>query len=143
METIDKMLATPSWAYDACYVFPAIAAIMILAGLVKLGSLFFLPAATKKMMPFLLVVIIAILDILVIAFFGIMYFSICRGALKPTKEKFAVACKSTDDCTAVNGTPQGGECQCGARGVCGGCIMQNNMEPQQSFNDQFLPGYVA
>jgi hypothetical protein len=142
MEVIDRLLATPSWAYQACYVYPTIAFISILFGIIGVVSMVMLPAATKKSVPIGMVISSSIIQMVVLAFFALMNFWICRGALA-TKEKFAVTCKSTDDCQGVMGLPQSSECQCGARGLCGGCVMRNNTIPQSSFDAQFAPGYVA
>jgi hypothetical protein len=56
-----------------------------------------------------------------------------------TREGFAVKCSGDADCQAVMGMPQGSTCSCGSRGLCGGCTMQNNMEPQMSFSSEFAP----
>ena len=55
------------------------------------------------------------------------------------REGFAAKCSGDGDCHAVMGTPQGPGCSCGGRGLCGGCVMRNNMEPQPEFSSEFAP----
>ena len=146
MHTVGQMNATathavlqvPFWAYDLCYYYLALAVVVMVATVGGILSVIMAPGAMKSLLP--------------------MQFWICRSALKPqsrvldavaqaasamrpsrgsgTQEGFAVQCSSLSDCTAVMGTPQpSGFCECGERGVCGGCTMQNNMVPSM------LPAY--
>jgi hypothetical protein len=86
------------------------------------------------------VVVTLILNSAVIGFMGSLQFWVCKSALSP-KEAFSVKCSSTKDCTAVAGLPQGSSCTCGARGLCGSCIQQNNMEPAlfSGSDDSIMP----
>jgi hypothetical protein len=123
---MDAVLATPSWAYDFCYYYAFVAAIVVVSAGYSVVRLLLLPALAKKVVPVTSLVISLVLSALVTVVLTMMQFWICRGALK--HEPFAVQCKSPDDCTDVTGTPQGPDCTCGGRGFCGGCVMQNNME---------------
>jgi hypothetical protein len=89
METIQSLLATPSWAYDACYVIPIVMSMSILFAVIGIIRMFMLPASVKQMVPFSLVILISILNIAVGVFVSLMSFWICRGALAPGKEKFS------------------------------------------------------
>jgi hypothetical protein len=142
MEMLNAVIQVPSWAYDFCYYYFAVAAIIAVFGVYSIVTLFTLPSSTKKLLPMALMAISMILPILLSVVLGLMQFWICRSALRPSaaaKESFAVKCAKDADCTAVMGTPQGPLCSCGGRGTCGGCIMQNNMEPQASFSSEFAP----
>ena len=117
---------------------------MALYSVYTIVQLFLMPGAYKRVVPFVSTVLALGLSSLVSIVLALMQFWVCRSALKPAaaeakKEAFAVACKSGEDCTAVAGTPQGSTCACGGRGVCGGCVMQNDMEPQASFAAAFSP----
>jgi hypothetical protein len=171
MERIQAMLATPSWAYTACYYYAAVAAILVLNAAYALFRLFSVPSAIKRLVPTMTMSVALILSSLFIIVLTMMQFWICRGALAParatkegfyadartmkngmaptsgampasgsSKEPFAVTCSSDADCTAVMGTQAAGSlCNCGGRGFCGGCMMNNNMEPQDSFAAAFAP----
>jgi hypothetical protein len=142
MEMLNAVIQVPAWAYDFCYYYFAVAAIIAVFGVYSIVTLFMLPSSTKKLLPMALMAISMILPILLSVVLGLMQFWICRSALRPsaaTKESFAVKCAKDADCTAVMGTPQSSLCSCGGRGTCGGCIMQNNMEPQASFSSEFAP----
>ena len=116
----------PSWAYDFCYYFLALAAVLVVHTLYTLVQLFGMPANLKKAVPFTATVIALLLSGVVAVVLAMMQFWICRSALAPkTKEAFAVACKKPEDCAAVAGSP----CTCGSRGFCAGCTMNSNMEP--------------
>jgi hypothetical protein len=145
MDTINKIISIPSWAYDFCYYYLAVAVIVVAYSLWALIKLFTLPGIVKKFVPVTMMALALILSGVVTTVLTMMQFWICRSALAPpaakvtikVKEDFAVKCNTDGDCTAVMGTPQGSECSCGARGFCGGCKMRNNMEPQPSFNAVF------
>ncbi len=129
---MESILNTPSWAYDFCYYYAFVAAIVVVSVLWSLVKLNMLPTVAKKLLPMTSITVTMLLSALVIVVLTMMQFWICRGALNPAKktEKFAVTCQNgVEDCTAVMGTPQGPDCTCGARGLCGGCVMQNNMQP--------------
>ena len=130
---MDALLATPSWAYDFCYYYAFVAAIVVVSSVYSLVKLVMLPSLVKKLLPTTSIAVSLILSALVAVVLTMMQFWVCRGALKPTKEKFAVKCPTgEEECKAVMGTPQGPDCTCGERGVCGGCVMRNNMEPTTS-----------
>ena len=153
MDAFNKIVAIPTWAYDFCYYYLAVAALVVIYSLYALYKLLVLPGVVKKFVPTTTMAIALILSGAVTTLLTMMQFWICRGALAPVAGKrmaegFAVKCSSDGDCTAVNGVPQGAQCSCGARGLCGGCTMRNNMEPQASFNSnvaydtvQQPPGY--
>ena len=96
MESIQKLLATPAWAYSACYVYPIMAVFAILFGIVAMGKLFMLPASIKQIIPMNFMVIVILIKILVSIFLALLSFWICRGALAPSKEKFANATTTTN-----------------------------------------------
>jgi hypothetical protein len=129
MDQLNTLLTTPGWAYQFCYYYAFVAAIVVVSSLYSLVQLFMVPAVVRKFLPLTFMSLSLVLSALVAVVLTLMQFWICRGALKPTAEKFAVKCKNTNDCTAVMGVPQDSECECGGRGLCGGCRMRNNMEP--------------
>lgn len=129
MDTVTMVLDTPSWAYDFCYYYAFVAAIVVVSTVYSIVSLFMLPAVVKKLMPISSITISLMLSAVVSIVLTMMQFWICRGALKPKVEKFAANCQSGEDCTAIMGTPQPSYSECGARKKCGGYTMQNNMEP--------------
>lgn len=143
MDMINAVIQVPAWAYDLCWYYFAIAAVVAILGVTSLVQLFLVPGSVRRFVPtaFLALTIIVTVGINVI--FALMQFWICRSALRAPaaakKEPFAVACSNDQDCQAVNGTPQGSTCACGGRGVCGGCVFQNNMEPQPSYSADFAP----
>jgi hypothetical protein len=144
MDTLNAVIQVPSWAYDFCYYYFAVAVIIALFSVYSMVQLFLMPGAYKRFIPFISTILALGLSSVVSIVLALMQFWVCRSALKPTaaaakKEAFAVACKTGEDCTAVNGVPQGAGCTCGGRGVCGGCVMQNNMEPQAEFAAAFAP----
>ena len=134
MDTLEKLLTVPSWAVDFCPIYLIVAAVAVLGNLTVLASLLFIgpigraALASSMKMSLVGVVIVLVLNSIVVGFMGSLQFWVCKSALS-TKEAFAVKCGSTKDCTAVAGLPQGSACTCGARGFCGSCIQQNNMEP--------------
>jgi hypothetical protein len=123
------IINVPSWAYDFCYYYLALAAIIVVSAIYSSVELLLLPPAVKKVVPIVGTVLSLLVSAVISTLLVMMQFWVCRSALAPTKEKFAVTCKTTADCTAVTGTPQGPMCTCGGRGFCGGCVMQNEMEP--------------
>lgn len=145
MDALNAIIRVPSWAYDFCYYYFAVAVIVALYSLYSMVQLFLMPGAYKRVIPFISTVLALGLSSLVSIVLALMQFWVCRSALKPAdvasakNENFEIACKSGEDCTAVAGTPQGSDCVCGGRGVCGGCVMQNNMEPQAEFAAAFAP----
>ncbi len=145
MEALNAVIQVPAWAYDFCYYYFAVAAIVAIYSIYSMVQLFLVPSAYKRFIPFVSTVLALGLSSVISIVLALMQFWVCRSALKPAaaaaakKEAFAVACKSGEDCTAVNGKPQGSTCACGGRGVCGGCTMQNNMEPQAEFAAAFAP----
>lgn len=152
MDAIKAVIAVPSWAYDFCYYYFAMAVIVALYGVYALFQLFTLPGMIKKFVPITTIAIGLILSIGLSVVLSLMQFWICRSALTPAavkekfavksksgKEDFAVKCANDADCQAVMGTPQGSQSACGDRGLCGGYVMQNNMEPQPEFSSEFAP----
>ena len=152
------VLQVPFWAYDLCYYYLALAVVVMVATVGGILSVIMAPGAMKSLLPTMGLVAWFVFTGLVSSVLAMMQFWICRSALKPqsrvldavaqaasamrpsrgsgTQEGFAVQCSSLSDCTAVMGTPQpSGFCECGERGVCGGCTMQNNMVPSM------LPAY--
>jgi len=126
---------TPSWAYDFCYYYLILAVVVIIATVWGVVQLYLLPGSTKRLVPTTGLALSLILSGAVTALLTMMEFWICRSALRPKTEPFAVSCSTVADCTTVTGTPQSDVCECGARGFCGGCTMRNNMEPSM------LPAY--
>lgn len=138
--TIADLAKTPAWAYDFCYYYMAMTAVIVIYSIWALVQLFSIPSIVKRMVPVTSIAVAIVLSGAVSVVLTMMNFWICRGALKPATEKFAVPCSGDADCHAVMGTPQDPSvCTCGARGVCGGCVMRNNMEPQMSYSDEFAP----
>jgi hypothetical protein len=130
MDAVNMIVNVPSWAYDFCYYYLAVAAVVTVFSLYTLVRLTFLPSIVHKVVPTAEIVINLVIATAVTVLLTMMQFWICRSALKPSKvEKFAVTCAKDEDCTAVAGTqPPGASCTCGARGFCGGCVMNSNME---------------
>ncbi len=140
MDTLNAVIQVPSWAYDFCYYYFAVAVIIALYAIYTLVQLFLMPGAYKRVVPFISTVLALSLSSVVSIVLALMQFWVCRSALKPSKaEGFEIKCSSDADCAAVTGTPQGPGCSCGGRGLCGGCVMQNNMEPQAEFAAAFAP----
>jgi hypothetical protein len=141
MDIWSSVVNTPSWAKDLCWYYFAVAALMAVYGLWALIHLF--TTVAKKGVSVWPLAIGVILSVGVTVILALLQFWICRGALgAAAKEKFAVQCNSKEDCLAVTGNPQGATCDClkrGSTGHCGGCTMQNNMQPQASFGAQFDP----
>jgi hypothetical protein len=138
METLNRIVQVPAWAYDFCYYYLILAAIVVIYTLWGAVQLIFAPAFAKRVIPSLGLVLALLISGGLTVALSMMQFWICRSSLAPkATEKFAVACKSGSDCLAVNGTPQSSQCTCGARGLCGGCVMRNNMEPQPEFLAEF------
>lgn len=142
MDVVKSVIAQPTWAYDFCYYFMAIAVITAIYGIYAIFQMLAMPGLVKRMAPTMTVVIALILTVGLSVVLAMMQFWICRSALAPggaKAEKFAVKCGNDVDCQAVAGMPQSATCACGGRGLCGGCVMQNNMEPQASFAAGFAP----
>ena len=126
------IVPVPSWAYDFCYYYLALAALIVVFSVYSIVQLIFLPAIVQKVLPTGVIAINLAISATVTVLLTMMQFWICRSALKPSPavlEKFAVACASDQDCVAVAGTqPEKSLCNCGGRGYCGGCVMNSNME---------------
>jgi len=132
MDAMNMLIQVPSWAYDFCYYYLAVAAVIAVFSVYTIAKLFMLPSLVKKVIPTTMVALSLLLSGGVSIILTMMQFWICRSALAPRvmKEKFAVACNNTGDCLAVAGTqPAGSLCTCGDRGLCAGCTMNSNMEP--------------
>ena len=129
MDALNMIVNVPSWAYDFCYYYLAVAAVVTVFTIYTLARIAFLPSIVHKVVPTTEIVINLVVSSLVTLLLMTMQFWICRSALKPSKvEKFAVTCGKEEDCTAVAGTQrEGSPCTCGARGFCGGCAMNSNM----------------
>jgi hypothetical protein len=139
---VKSVIAQPAWAHDFCYYFLAAAVVTAVYGIYVIFQMMTLPGLIKRLVPTTSVTIALVLSIGLSVVLSMMQFWICRSALAPSDtkaEKFAVKCASDADCGAVAGMPQGPTCGCGGRGLCGGCVMQNNMEPQASFAADFAP----
>jgi hypothetical protein len=152
MDAMNMVLETPSWAYDFCYYYAFVAAIVVVTSVYSLVQLFMLPALAKKFLPMTSLTVSLILSAIVSVVLTMMQFWICRGALKTKEnfaakanakavEKFAANCQSGEDCTAIMGTPQPNYAVCGDRKKCGGYVMQNNMEPAVGSDLAGLPGF--
>lgn len=130
MDALNMIVTVPSWAYDFCYYYLAVAAVVTVFTIYTLVRLAFLPSIVHKVVPTTEIVINLVVSAVITLLLMTMQFWICRSALKPSKvEKFAVTCGKDEDCTAVAGTQrEGSPCTCGARGFCGGCAMNSNME---------------
>lgn len=155
------VVQVPSWAYDFCYYYLAVAAVVIVYSLYSVVQLFMLPAVVQKVVPVASLTISLLISAVVATLLTMMQFWICRSALAPKKEKFAsqnmrgamagieqfaVQCNKSEDCLAVAGKQHSDKsgCSCGARGLCGGCVMDSNMidsmdkaydEPLAAFSD--------
>ena len=141
---INAVIQVPSWAYDVCWYYFAVAAVIAILGVTSLVQLFMVPGSVRRFVPTAFLALTIVVTVGVNVLLTLMQFWICRSALKApaagaAKESFAVACSGDADCQAVGGMPQGAGCACGGRGVCGGCVFQNNMEPQPSFSADFAP----
>jgi hypothetical protein len=123
---MEAVLDAPAWAYDFCYYYAFVAAIVVVSTVYSLVKLMMLPSLAKKFLPMTSLTLTLILSAVVTVVLTMMQFWICRGALRP-KEKFAVRCSGTSECTDVMGLPQNSDCTCGARGFCGGCKMRNEV----------------
>ena len=133
MDALNMVVQVPSWAYDFCYYYLAVAAVVVVYSLYSLVQLFSLPYLVKKIVPVTSIGIALIISSVVTVLLTMMQFWVCRSALRPTTEKFAVRCSGTGDCVSVMGTqPADSTCSCGGRGLCGGCVMNNNMKPTGS-----------
>lgn len=133
MDALNKLIQVPSWAYDFCYYYLAVAAVVIVYSLYSIVGLYSLPSIVQKVVPVTSISIALLLSGAVTVLLTMMQFWVCRSALAPRAllEKFAVACKNSGDCVAVAGSQPAGStlCTCGGRGFCGGCAMNNDMEP--------------
>jgi hypothetical protein len=130
MDALNMVVQVPAWAYDFCYYYLAVAAVVVVYSLYSLVQLLTLPSLVKKVVPVTAIAISLILSGAVTVLLTMMQFWVCRSALAPRMEKFAVTCKKPEDCTAVAGTqPAGSLCTCGQRGFCAGCVVNNDMEP--------------
>ena len=140
---INAVIQVPAWAYDLCWYYFAVAAVVAVLGVASIVQIFMIPGSIRRFVPTAFLALTIIITVGINVILALMQFWICRSARKAPvaakKESFAVACSSSQDCPAVNGTPQGSTCACGGRGVCGGCVFQNNMEPQPSFSSDFAP----
>ena len=132
MDALNLVVKVPSWAYDFCFYYLAVAAVVVVYSLYTLVQLFLLPSAVQKVVPMTALVVALLLSSMVSVLLTMMQFWVCRSALNPRnmKEMFAVACKKSDDCAAVAGPQkEGSPCTCGGRGFCGGCTMNSDVEP--------------
>lgn len=130
MDALNKLVQVPSWAYDFCYYYLAVAAVIVVYSLYSIVILYSLPSIVQKIVPVTSISIALLLSGAVTVLLTMMQFWICRSALAPRTllEKFAVSCKNTGDCLAVAGSGSS-SCTCGSRGFCAGCTMNNHMEP--------------
>jgi len=132
MDALNLVVQVPTWAYDFCYYYLAVAAVIVVYALYSVVQLFSLPSLVKKIVPVTSIAIALLLSGAVTVILTMMQFWVCRSALAPRSavEKFAVTCKKNEDCTAVAGTQRPGSlCTCGGRGFCAGCTMNSDMEP--------------
>ena len=143
MDTLNMVVKVPVWAYDFCYYYLAVAGVVVVYSLYSIVQLLLLPAAVQKVVPVFAVAFALLVSGSVTVLLTMMQFWVCRSALEP-RERFADKCKSDDDCTALAGTQRSGApCTCGGRGFCGGCTVNNNMEPSMMAEySQPLAGYT-
>lgn len=134
-------LQPPSWVASGCYVFLAVAIVLAIFAVHNVFELYSLPASMfKKGTSVLSIAVSLLLTAAFSVLMAMMQYWMCSSVFKsgpPTKESFAVPCKTDAECTAVMGSPQRDYAACGARGTCGSYTMQNNMEPSM------LPAYDA
>ena len=139
------VLQVPSWAYDFCYYYAAMAAVVVVYAVYTLIMLFSLPSAVSKFLPVTGIVISLILSSAVSVVLVMMQFWICRSALAPTTEKFADKCDTDADCLNINGTQHCDRSlgQCGARKLCGGYYFNGDMKPSMlpEYSEP-LPGVI-
>jgi hypothetical protein len=143
MDALNRIVQVPAWAYDFCYYYLAVAAIVVVFTLYSLWKLFMLPNIVKRFVPTATMGFSLILSGAVTVLLTMMQFWICRSSLagpSVRKEGFASKCSSDADCKGINGA-QGPPCTCGARGLCGGCTMRNNVEP--SWSDEYAQPLAA
>jgi hypothetical protein len=133
MESLNNLVSVPSWAYEFCYYYFFVAVLVVLTTVVSIIQLVFLPASIRNTAQISMTILVLALTSVVTTVLAMMQFWICRSALKPV-EKFAVRCENAEDCKAVMGQKQGASCECGGRGLCGGCVMQSNTEPSMLDN---------
>lgn len=120
MDAFQAIIKVPSWAYDFCFYYMAAAAVVVVYSLYMITQLLMLSDAAKKGVPVIGLIVVLLLSGTVSTVLTLMQFWICRSALR-RPEAFAVKCASAADCVVAGGPPQGADCTCGERGVCGGC----------------------
>jgi hypothetical protein len=138
MDALNMVVQVPSWAYDFCYYYLAVAAVVVVYSLYSIFQLLTLPAVVQKVVPVASLTISLVISGVVATLLTMMQFWICRSALAPRRlaEKFAVQCKTSEECLGVAGTQNGrSSCGCGERGLCAGCVMNSNMK------DDYDPAY--
>jgi hypothetical protein len=156
MDALNMVVQVPSWAYDFCYYYLAVAAVVVVYSLYSIFQLLTLPAVVQKVVPVASLTISLLISGAVATLLTMMQFWICRSALAPRRlaekfasqnmggvmrgpvgiEQFAVQCKTSEDCLGVAGTQNGrSNCGCGERGLCAGCVMNSNMK------DDYDPAY--
>jgi len=90
MDALNMVVQVPAWAYDFCFYYLAVAAVVVVYSLYSLVQLFMLPALVKKVVPVTSIAIALVLSGAVTALLTMMQFWVCRSALAPhTAEKFA------------------------------------------------------
>ena len=85
------VVKVPAWAYDFCYYYLAVAAVVVVYSLFTLGRLVMLPSLVKKAVPVTAVAVSLILSGAVTVLLTMMQFLVCRSELAPRTVKFAVA----------------------------------------------------
>jgi hypothetical protein len=79
MSGLDMFLNVPSWAYDFCYYYFAVAAIVALYTIYALFELFMMPNAVKRFVPMATMAIALILSGIVSGVLALMQFWVCRS----------------------------------------------------------------
>lgn len=86
---MDAVVSVPSWAYDFCYYYLALAVVSGVFTVTIVVSLLMLPASARKSLPSPLWVMVGamMLNGLVTVVLTMMQFWICRSALSPSKKE--------------------------------------------------------
>lgn len=136
MDALNMIVKVPSWAYDFCYYYLAMAVLVAIYAIWALYKLFTLPGIVKRFVPMTTMTIALLVSSALSIVLTMMQFWVCRSALKPSSEKFA---------TKEEAKPA--TCACGGRGLCGHCPEQASMEPQMYTGDggaaPFYEGFQA
>ena len=137
---MDYVVSVPSWAFDFCYYYLALSALVLVSTVYIVFKLLLLSPSERKHLPLPVtyLVLFNLMNGVVTVVLGMMQFWICRSALAPTqnqnqkqegflnkiraqhKKDTFVDCATTEDCQKAVGN-KSPSCTCGARGLCAGC----------------------